>query len=337
MCRLAPVSIPCRRIGRQSLAGAATLDLGIVTTCSEFGNSCRIGSGEPWQQGSSILPNPPVITVVDDDEAMRDAFCDLLQVLAMSCRAFDRAEALLAAYAPGENSEPPRGCRGDSANASERWAAELLVVFVAAANRWSLRSHSGTEAQYLSCGDIASREKAEVDCTSCAGARGSHRAHRGSAPFHGRRLDVLVGAQCVVLAVATRLECSGGCFCIPAWLARQERVRSRVRGSIAWQRDGPMPRCNQSFGEGFPPCPSKAKRRQARGASRLRLLAPIRRHPPRRLPIPGWLSRQRSRRPRGGKKCCWEEGAPWSWWRSLRLAFRGSGRLSTPFRPTTHS
>jgi hypothetical protein len=41
---IGPVSIPSRRIGldRQSLEGAATLDLGIVTICGEFGNSCRI-------------------------------------------------------------------------------------------------------------------------------------------------------------------------------------------------------------------------------------------------------------------------------------------------------
>jgi two-component system, LuxR family, response regulator FixJ len=48
------------------------------------------------------LPNPPVIAVVDDDAAMREALCELLQVLSMSCRAFDRAEAFLAAQAPGE-------------------------------------------------------------------------------------------------------------------------------------------------------------------------------------------------------------------------------------------
>jgi two-component system response regulator FixJ len=48
------------------------------------------------------LPNPPSIAVVDDDEAMREALCELLQALAMSCRTFDRAEAFLAAYAPGE-------------------------------------------------------------------------------------------------------------------------------------------------------------------------------------------------------------------------------------------
>ena len=48
------------------------------------------------------MPHPPVIAVVDDDEAMREALCELLQLLAMSCRPFDRAEAFLAAYGPGE-------------------------------------------------------------------------------------------------------------------------------------------------------------------------------------------------------------------------------------------
>jgi FixJ family two-component response regulator len=45
------------------------------------------------------LPNPLVIAVVDDDEAMREALSDLLQVLTFSCRTFDGAEAFLAAYA----------------------------------------------------------------------------------------------------------------------------------------------------------------------------------------------------------------------------------------------
>jgi FixJ family two-component response regulator len=43
------------------------------------------------------LPNPPVIAVVDDDNAMREALSELLQVLALSCRTFDGAEAFLAA------------------------------------------------------------------------------------------------------------------------------------------------------------------------------------------------------------------------------------------------
>lgn len=47
------------------------------------------------------MPNPPVIAVVDDDEAMREALSELLQALALPCRTFDGAEAFLSAYAPG--------------------------------------------------------------------------------------------------------------------------------------------------------------------------------------------------------------------------------------------
>ena len=46
------------------------------------------------------MPNPPVIAVVDDDAAMREALSELLQVFALPCRTFERAEAFLAAYAP---------------------------------------------------------------------------------------------------------------------------------------------------------------------------------------------------------------------------------------------
>lgn len=42
------------------------------------------------------MSSPPVIAVVDDDEAMRDALSELLQVLSMECRTFERAEAFLA-------------------------------------------------------------------------------------------------------------------------------------------------------------------------------------------------------------------------------------------------
>jgi len=45
------------------------------------------------------LLNPPVIAVVDDDEAMREALSELLQVLSLSCRTFDGAEPFLAANA----------------------------------------------------------------------------------------------------------------------------------------------------------------------------------------------------------------------------------------------
>lgn len=48
------------------------------------------------------MPKPPAIAVVDDDAPMREALAEFLQVLAMSCHTFDRAEAFLAAYAPGK-------------------------------------------------------------------------------------------------------------------------------------------------------------------------------------------------------------------------------------------
>jgi two-component system response regulator FixJ len=48
------------------------------------------------------LPNSPVIAVLDDDASMREAFAEFLQLHSMSCHVFDRAEAFLAAYAPGQ-------------------------------------------------------------------------------------------------------------------------------------------------------------------------------------------------------------------------------------------
>jgi FixJ family two-component response regulator len=47
------------------------------------------------------LSKPPVIAIVDDDEAIREAFSELLDVMGCSCQVFDRAEAFLAAHAPG--------------------------------------------------------------------------------------------------------------------------------------------------------------------------------------------------------------------------------------------
>lgn len=43
----------------------------------------------------------PLVAIVDDDEGMREALSDLLLVLDLACRTFDRAEALLAEYEPG--------------------------------------------------------------------------------------------------------------------------------------------------------------------------------------------------------------------------------------------
>ena len=43
----------------------------------------------------------PLVAIVDDDDDVREALSDLLAVLGLSCRTFDRAEALLSAYGPG--------------------------------------------------------------------------------------------------------------------------------------------------------------------------------------------------------------------------------------------
>ena len=42
----------------------------------------------------------PIVAVVDDDEAVREALYDLLLVLGFACRTFDRAEAFMAEYVP---------------------------------------------------------------------------------------------------------------------------------------------------------------------------------------------------------------------------------------------
>lgn len=47
------------------------------------------------------LSKPPVIAIVDDDEAVREALFDLLQVEGLSARIFDSAAAFLADEAVG--------------------------------------------------------------------------------------------------------------------------------------------------------------------------------------------------------------------------------------------
>jgi len=46
------------------------------------------------------LSSPPLIAVVDDDEAVREALCDLFQVEGLSARGFEGAAAFLHGYAP---------------------------------------------------------------------------------------------------------------------------------------------------------------------------------------------------------------------------------------------
>ena len=43
----------------------------------------------------------PLIAIIDDDDAMRDALADLIDVFGFAGRAFDSSESFLAAHVPG--------------------------------------------------------------------------------------------------------------------------------------------------------------------------------------------------------------------------------------------
>ena len=47
-----------------------------------------------------LLVKAPLVAIVDDDDDVREALSELLLVVDLSCRTFDRAEALLAEYEP---------------------------------------------------------------------------------------------------------------------------------------------------------------------------------------------------------------------------------------------
>jgi FixJ family two-component response regulator len=47
------------------------------------------------------LPSPPLIAIVEDDAAMRDALADLIEVFGFEPRPFDGSESFLAAHSPG--------------------------------------------------------------------------------------------------------------------------------------------------------------------------------------------------------------------------------------------
>jgi two-component system, LuxR family, response regulator FixJ len=47
------------------------------------------------------LVKAPLVAIVDDDDDLREALSDLLLVVGLACRTFDRAETLLAEYRPG--------------------------------------------------------------------------------------------------------------------------------------------------------------------------------------------------------------------------------------------
>jgi len=48
------------------------------------------------------LPKTPLVAVVDDDEAIREALCDLMMVTGLACSTFDSAPAFLNDNSPTE-------------------------------------------------------------------------------------------------------------------------------------------------------------------------------------------------------------------------------------------
>ncbi len=76
------------------------LDHRIVTFRLEL-NDIWCGRSDHVNKVFSLL-KPPVIAIVDDDEAVREALFDLFQVEGLIARTFDGAVAFLADYAPGK-------------------------------------------------------------------------------------------------------------------------------------------------------------------------------------------------------------------------------------------
>lgn len=76
--------------------GQITLHQSIGTSRPVMGGWSRAMPANPIR--SSVAP---IVAIIDDDEAVREALSDFLFALDLSCRTFDRAEAFMAEYAPG--------------------------------------------------------------------------------------------------------------------------------------------------------------------------------------------------------------------------------------------
>ena len=103
------------------------------------------------------MSDTPIIAIVDDDEAMREALLDLLEVAGFSARAFDSAAAFLAAYpsAPFDLLVTDIRMPGiDGIELQARLRAEgssIPVVFVTSASDAATRrrAHEGGAFAYL--------------------------------------------------------------------------------------------------------------------------------------------------------------------------------------------
>lgn len=96
-----------------------------------------------------------IVAVVDDDESVREALCDLLAVMDIHCRSFDCAEALLMEYRAGAfgcvvTDVRMPGIGGlELQNRLRKIAPSLPVIFISADTSALTRSRA------MACGAIA--------------------------------------------------------------------------------------------------------------------------------------------------------------------------------------
>ncbi|MBP1884269.1 response regulator transcription factor [Sinorhizobium mexicanum] len=106
----------------------------------------------------------PLIAVVDDDETVREAVAELLYVLGVPCKCFDRAEAFLEAYIPGQFAWLLTDVRMPGMGGLEllrrvKAMEPSMPVIVLTSYRDSL-----LEARALECGATAYLTKPVADC-----------------------------------------------------------------------------------------------------------------------------------------------------------------------------
>jgi two-component system response regulator FixJ len=109
------------------------------------------------------LSIPPLIAIVDDDEAVREALFDLLQVESLSCLAFESASAFLAHYVSKRFACLVTDIRMPGVDGLElqqqlrALGSDLPVIFITSA------TEEATRARALECGAAAYLTKPVAD------------------------------------------------------------------------------------------------------------------------------------------------------------------------------
>lgn len=153
------------------------------------------------------LSKTPVIAIVDDDEAVREAFCDLLQVEGLSARTFDSAVTFLAEYTPDRFDYVVTDVRMPEIDGIEMQqrlralGASIPVIFITSA------TDAATRQRALAGGAIAWFTKPVADESAqrfgrrrgrsggLGGSPGCGYAHRRRQPAGGASGRTLCGAR----------------------------------------------------------------------------------------------------------------------------------------------